>query len=309
MAEKIVNYNDIAKVQDMVTLNLLKESFDADYEKQKKSVETNEMAKSMITKKFGYLKECFENISPELFKSKEGRVIINKYIATIKESAELKKMHLLYECVRKANKDIDVDKYLTEALNIIGPVNKRNLNLSTQKLGEVLGEACQKLGKERVEKFEDKYGDREKVDEAIEYVGTTKKTPKNLLEYIESCDTIKEHINLHETYKRLGGHCSVDIDKAVNEFNNKYGKELTENEQALVKELIEGKDKESVFNKYKENCLNKLTEKKGVFESKGDAMSSERMGIILEKVNKKKYNPETVNTDVFNLFEMTNSME
>ena len=193
---------------------------------------------------------------------------------------------------------------------MVGGVNKRNFVLGTQKLGTVLGEACEKLGKDKVERLTSAcLEDRGKLDEAIEFVCLNKKSPKTLLEYTTSCDVIKNHINLHESLRRLAAPSSMDIDKSVNEFNERYGSELTESEQALVKELVEGTDKEGVFNKYRENCIKKINEKKNVFESAGDAMSSERMGIILEKVTKKKFNPETANTDVFNLFEMANSIE
>lgn len=312
MADKIVNYNDISKVRDMATLNLLRENFDKDFEKQKKTVETLELAKEMGSKKFGCIKESFENMSPELFKTKEGRVIMAKYIACIKESEELSKMHLLYECVRKANKDVDVNAYINEAVSMIGPVDINKYNESTRKLGKVLGEACEKLGCDKVNSINNvrRFAtENDKLNEAVEYVGTHKKTARNLAEYTQSCMVIKEFVDSHEAVNKLAEHASIDIEKSINEFNEKYGKELDEAGQNLVKELLESTDKESIFNKYKDACLSRIKEKQGIFENDGDKMSSERLGIILEKVNKKGYNPETVNTDVFNLVEMTNSLQ
>ena len=308
MAEKIVNYNDIKKVNDMVTLNLMKENFDRDFQKQKDMVETIELANAMSAKSFGYIKESFENMSPALFKSKEGREIMNKYISTIKESAELRKMHLLYECIRKASKDIDISSYINEAISMIGVVDSGKYVYDTAKLGLVLAEACIKLGKEKTESLTVESSDL--LNEAIDFVGTHKKTPKNLAEYTKYCATISNNINSRESSPVNESSIKQnDIEKSINEFNEKYGKELDESGQSLVKELLESTNKEDIFKKYKDICINKINDKKTLFESSGDTMSSDRLEVILEKVSRKNYNPETVNMDVFNLIEMTNSLE
>ena len=307
-----MNYNNISKVKDEKTLNLMKESFERDFENQKKSVETIELANYMASKKFGFIKEAFENMSSELFKTKEGRSIINKYIACIKESEELKKMHLLYECIRKAGKDIDVNSYLNEATTMIGDVDQKSYKAATKKLGSVLKEACERLGKEKVVSLDIPRMNDEKtsLDEAVDYIGTHKKTIKTLPEYTECYFVIKEHINLNETTKKISGNSlkESDIEKTVNEFNEKYGNELEESSQKLVKELLTTQDKQGVFDRYKNECITRIKEKQNMFESEGDKMSSERLGVILEKVEKKLYNAETVSVDVSNLIEMTNSL-
>lgn len=310
MAEKIVGYNDIAKVKDITTLNLLKENFDKDYEKQRKHLETLEYAKSMQCKSFGFIKEAFENMSSELFKSKEGRGILNKYISCVKENADLKKMHLLHECVRKADKNIDVNTYLNEAKSMIGTVNQKSYPAATKLLGSILGEACQKLGKDKSEAIMESMGFNEKVDSAIEYVGTHNKSPKNLYQFSESYNSIKEVLAEKDNSKKNGTTTikESDIERSINDFNEKYGKELDESGQQLVKELSESKDKQAIFERYKADCVNKLNEKRTQFETQGDKTTTERLEIVLEKLNNRKYNPETVNADVFNFIEMVNSL-
>lgn len=308
------NYNNISQIRDIEKLDLMKESFDKDYEAQKKSVETMEMANAMENKKFGYIKESFENMSSELFKTKEGRSIINKYIACVKESQELKKMHLLYECVRKANKDVDITTYMNEATSMIGKIGSKKYKEDTKKLGKILGEACQELGKEKALSLNivRSNDEKEQLDEAMDYIGTHKKSLKTLPEYTECYGVIKQHVNLNEAIKKLSASSSLkekDIEKTVNEFNEKYGNELEESTHNLVKELLETTNKETVFDKYKEACIGKIKEKQAIFESDGDKMSSDRLGVILEKVTNKNYNPDTVNVDVFNLVEMADSLE
>ena len=308
MARETLNYNDISKIKDITTLNLLKESFDKDFDKQKKIVENLELAHTMSLKGFGYIKEAMEALSNDLFKTKEGRAILGRYINCVKESNELKKMHLLFECVRKANKDVDVYSYINEATSMIGNVDAKKYHNDTMKLGKILGEACLYLGKERVNGVN--YIDNT-LCEAIDFVGTHKKTPKTLAEYTEHCQIIKEHVSLHETQRKQFQDSSKkeSLEKSIDEFNKKYGDELNENEQNLVKELLGNGNKEEIFERYKTACVNKLQEKQNFFNKEGDTSSSERIGIIMEKVSQKKYNCETVNSDVFNLIEITGSLE
>lgn len=308
MADKIVNFNDITKVKDMTTLNLLKEGFDTAYNKQKEQIEIASTVKGLQDKSFGYIKESFENLSGELFKTKDGRAIIRKYISCIKESNELSKMHALYECVRKADKNLDIDSYLNEATSMIGVINSKKYASDTKKLSTVLGEAFVKLGKESKNEFAN--GD-DMLSEAIDYIATHKKTVNNLPERSAYYSVIKEAVkksDIEYTFVREGGEFKA-TESAINEFNEKYGEALDESSQNLVKELMTSSDKETVFNKYKGECVAKINEKKNYFDQNGDATSSERLGIILEKVNQRKYNPETVNTDVFNLVEMTKSLD
>ena len=88
-------------------------------------------------------------------------------------------------------------------------------------------------------------------------------------------------------------------------FNNKYGDQLENGVVEHVKEMFVNEDKESVFNKYKEQCINKLNETRKGFEESGDTDSSTRLTTIMERINKKSYNPETVNNDVYNLIEIS----
>ena len=308
MADKIVNFNDITKVKDMTTLNLLKEGFERAYNNQKEQIEIASTVKDLENRTFGYIKESFENLSGELFKTKGGRAIIRKYISCIKESDELSKMHALYECVRKADKNLDVDSYLNEATSMIGLVDSKKYDGATKKLASVLGEAFVKLGKDSQNNFA-KSDDI--LNEAIDYVATHKKTVKNLPERSAYYNVIKESIknsDVEYTFVREGSEFKA-TESAINEFNEKYGEALDESSQDLVKELMTSTNKETIFNKYKDECVAKINEKKDYFDKNGDATSSERLGIILEKVNQRKYNPETVNTDVFNLVEMAKSLD
>lgn len=296
------DYNKITKVTDKDKLKMLKESFDADYQKRMAELNDREYLDSVSKKDFGYIKESFENLSPELFKTKSGRNIMGKYLSCIKETNTLKSMHSLYECIRKADPSLDVDTYLKEALSMFNTVNAKQLKEDTEKLGKILAEACEALGVETSEELisENK---NEVLNEALNYLGTHKKTHKNLPEYTKFCNAIKEHI--------MGGEIEVEktfnLDEALKSYKEKFG-ELDEDTKQLVNELTNSSDKKTLFERYKSNCVEKVNEKKNLFEAQGDAFTSERLSVVLEKLNKRKYNPDTVSEDVLNFVEMEKSL-
>ena len=98
-------------------------------------------------------------------------------------------------------------------------------------------------------------------------------------------------------------HLKDKTDKAVKliiDFNQKYSKELTDEDIKAIKKLSESNDKEAIFNQYKEDCLNKLSEVKSVCSS----VEAERMDKILKKVNEKQFCNETVDSDICKLLEI-----
>lgn len=305
-----MNYNDVTKVTNTKALNELKSKFDRDYHNQLDKLKTLEYAGSMRDKPFGFIKEAIEAMSGELFRSKEGRAILNKYIACVKENKELKKMHLLRECVRKANKNTDINSYLNEAIAMIGRVNTKDAKVQSRKAGDILAEACIQLGKYRSELIIDKLSFNDSLNEAIEYIETHSKKPSTLANFSDCTNLIKESVALNEAVSKVAMNTLTDatIEQAINEFNEKYGDQLDEDGKKLVKQLSESTNKEELFDKYKSDCITKLNEKKTLFEGQGDKLTSERLELVLEKINQRTYNAETVNEDILNLIEMTNSL-
>jgi F0F1-type ATP synthase membrane subunit b/b' len=121
---------------------------------------------------------------------------------------------------------------------------------------------------------------------------------KVIREHIEA----KEKVNISEMFQ------DVDkiAEKLVNEFNEKYSEGLNDDEKNALKELSENNDKESIFNKYKSMCQEKLSEEKKRFLNEGDSESAEKIDRIYEQVGKKVFSENTVGTDICNLIEMVN---
>lgn len=300
-------YQEIKNLKTLKEVDEFRNSVDEAINEQIESINASNFISSLKDKNFGYIKENFENLSNELFKTKKGRSIINNYVSCVKTNQPLLKMHQIYECIRKADKDSDVDSYLNEAISLIGGVDKKNYADSMCKLVNVFTEAYNELLKNTSnEDLQMMFENKDNFYNSVDFVMFNKKTPKNLAEYNARLSTIKKQISEGAGYKVTE---SKNIDQMVDElmenFNKKYASLLENGVVELVKEMFVNEDKETVFNKYKEQCINKLNETKKGFEEKGDNESTERLGHIIEKINRKSYNPDTVNNDVYNLIEIS----
>lgn len=285
MADSIKN--DIKKLMS------LREKCDKEISRLQKEARARELSEN----NFGFIKENFEALAPHLFKSKGGRSVIKEYINTIKESRELAKMHLFYECIRKAPKNCDILDYINESKKLIcGEIDKSKMAKALPKLRKVYEKAYVMADNPNA------ITENSKLNEAIEYILTEKKTGMNLPIFSLNMQTIKEFIeNNGVEYKEKDG--DIDINNLVAEFTNKFD-DLSEEDINVLKEIC-ADDAEEVFNKYKNECLKKIDEKKSVFAKQGDIESCEKLNTICEKVAAKDYNPATLSGDICNLFGIT----
>lgn len=294
-------YQEIKKLKTVNEANNFKNEINKIINEQIEQIKTDTFISSFKDRNFGYIKENFENLSEELFKTKKGRATINKYIKCIKESKDLTKMHQMYECVRKADKDGDVNAYLNEAVSLIGNINKDAYSKSLSKLAGIFSDAYRQLCENNIV-----LNNNAPFYDSVEFIMFNRKTPKNLAEYNSRLSTVKKHILEGAGYE-IKESKNVDelTDNLMEDFNTKYSQLLDNDVVTLVKEVFSNDDKENIFNKYKEQCINKLNETKRSFEKTGDNDSSERINTIIERIDKKVYNPDTVNNDLYNLIEIS----
>lgn len=267
-----------------------------------------EEAKELSTKSFGFIKESFEALSPILFKSSEGKKLMNKYTKMIKENKNLSSLHTINENIRKAGSETDIDFFVNSLMVVEWGVNPSTLKEDTNKLGRVLSEAYLLVGEEAKSLIPN---ENVSLSNAVNFIAESKKDTKNISEYSDAARIIKEHIKSKDAKKNVFE--SVDLDtlakKLVEDFNVKYGDKLTIEEANALREISSSEDRESVFNKYKEVCKSKITEAKKNFESKGDKASSDRLGVVLEQIASKSYVLDTVGADICSLIELSNIFE
>lgn len=265
-------------------------------------------ANNLGEKSFTYIKECFESLSPELFKTNEGKKLINRYTKLVKENKNLSALHRINENIRKASKDTDIDYFMTNITNINWGVNPKTVCEDTKKLGRLLSEAYLIVGSEAKNMLP---SENIALSKAINFIAEGKCNSKNISDYSDASKIIKEHIKLNNSSKNIFETVNLDemAEKLINEFNSKYSDKLTDDEIKILKEISNSSDKESVFNTYKETCTNKIKEAKITFEQNGDKSSCERLNVVLEQISNKKYNYNTVGSDICSLIELTNIFE
>ena len=244
-------------------------------------------ANDLSNKPFGYLKECFEYMAPSLYEYKEGKKILKSYINTIRENKNLKELHKIYENIRKASKDGDLDFFIE---NFVGynseaflyeSFNNNELSLPEEKVN---------------------------VNYAIDYVCENKLNGSNITNYSAAIKIIKEEIEKHDSSNIFNKTAKKDNNTVVKEFNEKYNN-LDEAEKKVVSEIVNNANPEAIFESYKNKCKEKIEEKKEEFVKQNDTNSVSRLESILEQINKKKYSEESLVEDITNIIDITNIFE
>lgn len=302
---RTININDFKTIEEVE--NYRKEINEA-CDKRADFITLCEKADKLSHKPFGYIKDCFEAIAPELFESKEGKKIMSNYSKTIRENKNLSALHNLYENIRKSGKDMDIDFFANNIANTNWNVDKKTLSEDTLKVGRILAEGYLHLGKSAEDLFP---SENTVLESAVSYIAENKKTNKNIAEYSNAIKVIKENISSKESEENVFESTDLDVlaKSLLQEFNKKYSSELTEEEANALREVSSSENKEDVFNKYKNACQSKLSESKKDFEEKGDKSSSERMTAILEQVSNKTYSLENLGNDICGFIELKSIFE
>ena len=266
-------------------------------------------ADSLSNSTFGYIKECFESLSPELFASKKGKSILNKYTTAIKESNNLSTMHSICEAIRKSGKGTDTAFVINKILesNYTG-IDRTSLKKEIKSLGMILAEGYLYIG----EKANDLLPkENKKLYSAIGYITENKSNLKNIAEYTNALEVIKENIENKEKETNVFESRNLDdlANELLEEFNKKYSESLNEEEAKALKEIASGENREEIFEKYRSLCAESILAAKKSFDEKGDENSSKRLSSVLEQVNNKKYSLDTIGEDICNLIELSNIFE
>ena len=298
---------DINKIKTIAELEEFRTKINEECDARKQVLTVVDKAMDISKQDFGYLKETFENIAPSLWMSSNGKETIKKYKNTIKENKELLKLHNLYENIRKANKNSDIDFFVNSVVSKDWNINAAKLDEGLKKLGAVVAEGYTKVFDKADALLPKKDG---KLYSAVKYITENKESEKNIYEYSEAVKVLREKIESNDEKESLfESKADEKLADSVRLFNEKYENELDEKEKAIVKEMAESNDSKSVFDKYKKLCEDKIKLSKDKFDSEGDSESSKKVSTILEQVSKKEYSKETVYEDVCKLIELSEVFE
>lgn len=273
-----------------------------------KFIQLCEIADKASKESFGFIKEAFENISPELFKTKEGKAILNKYAKTIKESKTLKHLHSIYEGIRKTSNTGDKDFFIHQITSKNFNTKHDTLVNETKKVGRILAEGILMIGDVAATLLPES---KITLDKAVNYIVEHKSNLTNLSEFSDAVSVIKE--NLSKNILNTNIFATINLDEystsVVEEFNEKYGTLLTEEEKETIKKINKSTDKEELFNSYKNNCLKSLSEARNKYSIDGDNESLQRIDNVIGKVENKSFLSENIVIDICGFIELTKLFE
>lgn len=252
---------------------------------------------------FGMIKESFEAISPELFKTNEGKAVMNKYTKTIKGSKNLSALHSIYENIRKANAESDVDFFINSIASEKWGVDKKTVTEDCKKLGRVLAEGYILIeGNAVLPKSNDALAN------AVKFISENEKSAKNIAEYSNAVKIIRECVVKNEKVDNIFESRDLNkmVEEMVEEFNKKYSSTLNEGEIEALKEVSNSEDRKAVFDKYKDTCITKLSEAKENFDKEDNAAASEKINTIIEQIKGKEFVLESVGNDICRMIELSN---
>ena len=294
------------KINTLKTINEVEEyrrKINEECDKRANLISVCTKANDLSMKDFGTIKESFEAISPELFKTNEGKSIMKKYTNTIRSSKNLMALHSLYENVRKAGSESDVDFFINNIASEEWGVNKKTVAEDCKKLGRVLAEGYIYIGGNAILPKPN-----ETLSNAISFISENKKSQKNIAEYSTAMKIIRENVEKSETATEAFAPKNLQevAEEMIEEFNKKYSSQLNEGEVEALREVSSSEDRESVFEKYKKLCVEKLSEARKGFEKEENSAATEKLDSIMEQVSNKTYSLDTIGNDICGMIELTN---
>jgi hypothetical protein len=299
------------KINDMKTLeelDALQNELNEKFEVRRRVLSLVSEAKELGGKSFGYLKESFENLSPKLFKTDEGKAVMKKYATVMKENKSLSSLHKLYENIRKAHSGIDFDYFVGTLCETNWGVKEKELNEGMRKLAGIVAEGYVTVG-EGAGKYLGTENDR--LDGAIEFIAENRVGQKNIVKYSEAVKVIREAVekngNIADSFKK-----ETDLDKTIEDLVAKYSKDEYSDEEEkdmLANQIARSGDEETVFVKKKTECVNSLDEAIKKYSDGNHDDELNTLKKIHEQVSAKTYNPETIGPDICNFVEMSKLFE
>lgn len=271
------NINDIDNIRELKDCN---NNISKKINERIVELEIKDKINEVKTSSFGYIKDIFENMSPILFKTPKGRECLKTYLNTIKENKVLSNLYILHENICNSYIEKNGDIYLTENLNLVGIINKKDYARNNETLTNILSEAIKYVNNIEINRqhiFNEK---NNTINESLAYLTTNKKSLKNIDIFTENFKNITEHISRKKE------------DKNTNEFDRLS--ETIANNTEIIDTFIIKNVNEETFNSYKKECISIL--EYAIMNSNDDMVK--RLNEIKNKISEKEYNVNTVSEDI-----------
>ena len=257
-----------------------------------------ELMKEMDTTNFGVLNHIFENELPTLIKT--NKKAVKDVINTIREDKNLKSQFDFYNVIKeqynsKHAEMVTPEVVLAKLTEIVGEsIDLKTIKASNKKLKDVMVE-----NNIIPSDFVDE--ESKKLYESGNVILTTKKTTNNMIPLVESFDTVCKWMDAHKGDKKDEGKTP---DELIREFEDKLRANLTESEISFVQQITDFRSpiaeqrKEKLFNKFKNECLDKIND---MLKEDAENVELQSLGKQLDEM---KFNKESIVKDIAKLLEI-----
>lgn len=282
----------------------LKESLNDVIDKRITKMKLEECINSFNSLPFACLNEIFKNTVDKLYETKEGKRLIKKYVKTIKESNDLKKVYSIYNIINSPNKINDGALFIKESMSLIKEIDKKNYGDSLSSISDIVKECAvsANLDTEAIENIKDKY--HGSINESLDYVLFNKMGMNNIVEYTNGLSRITNFINENKKHENDLMAEGKSICELIGDFDKLFTNDTEIWESTAIKDIslaeLSGKDKKGVFEEYKSECLSIIEENL----NEKDAENSSRFQGMKEKLMKKEFNSDTIVEDILMLSEL-----
>jgi hypothetical protein len=251
---------------------------------------------------FGQIKDIFSNHLVESYVNgdEKGKKLYKKFIKTLNEDEVLKTQFIVYKNIEKKNgmSDVEIHDYLKENISLFEKFNKSDIEKSNNKLMSILKE--NKIGTDLISK--PVYNDINKLISLEKKASTINKIQESFNKVKNFMKDNKEEIDLSENVSS-----NVDPKKflsiAVEKYNEKYGKELSEEETRIVNILRKGsdKEKEDLLKEYVKDTIKLVNDK---LEERKDNITLKETLLNVKDMIYETVESENLNEGVVKLYEL-----
>ena len=290
---------DLANINN---LELLKENF-INVIDEHISREKNRMAISNADgKNVGELKYIFEHVSDKLYDNALGKTLIKKYINTVKENKGLKNFYTLFETIKNINGVNDSSVFLNEAIKLTKKIDIKE----EKKLRNVVKEAIfsSDMSDDDLNNIMDSYS--KNIDKEISTVLLEKCTPKNILEYSNSLDNVRNMLGDRHDVVNESKESPKEI---VDKLNGLVDESFEQWERDVIRDItlytVANKDKSELFETYKNDCINLIKE---TIENCESVEEKSRFTTMSENLLNKQYCEENFAADMLKLSELKDTL-
>jgi hypothetical protein len=260
-------------------------------------VKLNENINKVNELSFFECKQLFDNMSANLFETKNGKKYIAKYVKLIKENRCLREVFTLYESFIKENQINNTQLFVTESCNYINSMDYKLYKKGVNEVRQLIKKALKECALNDND-FNNIINENSEINKAITFVFENKKSAKNMNLYTENISTIVNYLDNNKQSINENAEI-VKFEDLKGIFDNNL--ELWENaviEKLVLCNMSDG-NKGTLFEEYKTKCLQLIEET--LNDEDITLETKTHLTTMKTQLNEKVYKEETANDDILKL--------